>query len=95
MMKYSKRISTLEESLTIAISSLARDLKAQGKDILSFSAGEPDFDTPKIIKDEAMRAINSGFTKYTQVAGINELLVAISNKLKNENNLDYDIFYHL
>ena len=89
-MKYSKRISTLEESLTIAISSLARDLKAQGKDILSFSAGEPDFDTPKIIKDEAMRAINSGFTKYTQVAGINELLVAISNKLKNENNLDYE-----
>ena len=89
-MKYSKRISTLEESLTIAISSLARDLKAQGKDILSFSAGEPDFDTPKIIKDEAMRAINSGFTKYTQVSGINELLVAISNKLKNENNLNYE-----
>ena len=89
-MKYSKRILTLEESLTIAISSLARDLKAQGKDVLSFSAGEPDFDTPKIIKDEAIRAINSGFTKYTQVSGINELLVAISNKLKNENNLDYE-----
>ncbi|RDU57463.1 pyridoxal phosphate-dependent aminotransferase [Helicobacter sp. MIT 99-5507] len=89
-MKYSKRISTLEESLTIAISSLARDLKAQGKDVLSFSAGEPDFDTPKIIKDEAIRAINSGFTKYTQVSGINELLVAISNKLKSENNLDYE-----
>lgn len=89
-MKYSKRISTLEESLTIAISSLARDLKAQGKDILSFSAGEPDFDTPKIIKYEAIRAINSGFTKYTQVSGINELLVAISNKLKSENNLDYE-----
>lgn len=88
-MKYSKRISTLGESLTIAISSLARDLKAQGKDVLSFSAGEPDFDTPKIVKDEAVRAINSGFTKYTQVGGINELLVAISNKLKNENNLDY------
>ena len=89
-MKYSQRISTLGESLTIAISSLARDLKAQGKDILSFSAGEPDFDTPKIIKDEAIRAINSGFTKYTQVGGINELLVAISDKLKIQNNLNYE-----
>lgn len=89
-MQYSKRISLLNESLTIAISSLARDLKAQGGDVLSFSAGEPDFDTPKIIKDEAIRAINSGFTKYTQVAGIKELLEAISNKLKTENNLNYN-----
>lgn len=89
-MKYSKRILTLGESLTIAISSLARDLKAQGKDVLSFSAGEPDFDTPKIIKDEAIRAINSGFTKYTQVSGTKELLQAISQKLKNENKLNYE-----
>ncbi|RAX51385.1 aspartate aminotransferase [Helicobacter sp. 16-1353] len=89
-MKYSKRILTLGESLTIAISSLARDLKSQGKDVLSFSAGEPDFDTPKMIKDEAIRAINSGFTKYTQVSGIPELRLAISEKLKNENKLNYD-----
>ncbi len=89
-MKYSTQVSKLGESVTIAISSLARDLKAQGKDILSFSAGEPDFDTPKMVKDEAIRAINIGFTKYTQVAGIPELLKAISEKLKRENNLHYE-----
>lgn len=89
-MKYSNRIKRLNESLTIAISSLAQDLKAQGKDILSFSAGEPDFDTPKGIKDEAIRSINSGFTKYTQVSGINELKSAICEKLQRENNLQYE-----
>jgi aspartate aminotransferase len=85
----SKRIQTLSESLTIAISTLARDLKAQGKDVLSFSAGEPDFDTPQKIKDAAKKAIDDGFTKYTAVAGIPPLLNAISEKLKRENNLDY------
>ncbi len=89
-MTYSNRIKRLNESLTIAISSLARDLKAQGKDILSFSAGEPDFDTPKGIKDEAIRSINSGFTKYTQVSGINELKKAICEKLQRENALAYE-----
>ncbi len=89
-MVYSNRIKRLNESLTIAISSLARDLKAQGKDILSFSAGEPDFDTPKGIKDEAIRSINSGFTKYTQVSGINELKKAICEKLSRENALNYE-----
>lgn len=90
-MTYSNRIRRLNESLTIAISSLARDLKAQGKDILSFSAGEPDFDTPKGVKDEAIRSLNSGFTKYTQVSGINELKSAICEKLQTENHLSYDI----
>jgi len=85
----SKRIQTLSPSLTIAISSLARDLKAQGKDILSFSAGEPDFGTPRRIKDEAIKAINEGFTQYTAVPGIPELLEAISGKLKRENGLEY------
>jgi len=85
----SKRIQTLSPSLTIAISSLARDLKLQGKDILSFSAGEPDFGTPKRIKDEAIKAINEGFTQYTAVPGIPELLEAISGKLKRENGLEY------
>lgn len=89
-MIYSNRVKRLNESLTIAISSLARDLKAQGKDILSFSAGEPDFDTPKGIKDEAIRSINSGFTKYTQVSGINELKKAICDKLQRENALHYE-----
>ncbi|MFT7824420.1 MAG: pyridoxal phosphate-dependent aminotransferase [Sulfurimonas sp.] len=86
----SDRIQTLSPSLTIAISSLARDLKAQGKDILSFSAGEPDFGTPQKIKDEAIKAINEGFTQYTAVPGIPEVLQAIADKLKRDNNLDYE-----
>ena len=85
----SDRIQTLSPSLTIAISSLARDLKAQVKDILSFSAGEPDFETPKRLKDEAIKAINEGFTQYTAVPGIPELLEAISEKLKRDNGLAY------
>ncbi len=84
-----KRVKVLNESMTIAISSLARELKAEGKDILSFSAGEPDFDTPEVIKEEAIKALKNGFTKYTAVAGIPELLSAISDKLKRDNNLTY------
>ena len=85
----SQRIQTLSESLTIAITSLARELKASGKDVLSFSAGEPDFDTPKAIKEAAIRAINEGFTKYTAVEGIPELREAIAAKLLRDNNLSY------
>jgi aspartate aminotransferase len=85
----SDRIQTLEPSITIAVSSLARDLKAQGKDILSFSAGEPDFETPQKIKEAAIRAIEDGFTRYTSVAGIPELLDAVATKLKRDNNLEY------
>ncbi len=88
-MLLSDRIQTLSPSLTIAISSLARDLKAQGKDILSFSAGEPDFETPKAIKDEAIKAINDGFTQYTAVPGIPELLEAVATKLKRDNGIEY------
>jgi len=88
-MLLSDRIQTLSPSLTIAISSLARDLKAQGKDILSFSAGEPDFETPQIIKDEAIKAINDGFTQYTAVPGCAEVLEAVATKLKRDNGLDY------
>ncbi len=86
----SRRINALSPSLTIAIATLAKELKASGKDIVSFSAGEPDFDTPKRIKEEAIKAINDGFTKYTAVAGIPELLQAISGKLKRENGLEYE-----
>ncbi|RLA70984.1 MAG: pyridoxal phosphate-dependent aminotransferase [Epsilonproteobacteria bacterium] len=85
----SDRIQTLSPSLTIAISSLARDLKAQGKDILSFSAGEPDFGTPQRIKDAAIKAINDGFTQYTAVPGTPEVLEAVATKLKRDNGLDY------
>lgn len=83
------RVNTLSESITIAISTLAQELKAQGKNILSFSAGEPDFDTPQVIKDAAIKAINEGFTKYTAVDGIPELKAAIALKLKRDNNLEY------
>ena len=86
----SQRIQALSPSLTIAVATLAKELKAAGKDIVSFSAGEPDFDTPKRIKEEAIKAINDGFTKYTAVAGIPELLKAISDKLKRENGLNYE-----
>ena len=86
----SQRIQVLSPSATIAISTLAAELKAQGKDILSFSAGEPDFDTPQRIKDAAVTAINEGFTKYTAVNGIPDVLEAIQGKLKRENGLDYD-----
>lgn len=86
---YSQKIQNLSESATIAISTLASELKAKGRDVLSFSAGEPDFDTPQVIKDEAIRALNSGFTKYTPVPGIPELREAIAKKLKRENGLSY------
>ena len=87
----SKRINTLSESITMAVSALAQELKAQGKDILSFSAGEPDFDTPQVIKDKAIEAINTGATKYTAVDGIPELKKAIVEKLKRDNGLEYTI----
>lgn len=87
---YSHRIESLSESMTIAISTLARELQAKGKDVLSFSAGEPDFDTPQAIKEEAIKAIESGFTKYTSVAGIPALLEAIAGKLARENGLRYE-----
>ncbi|NPA66886.1 MAG: pyridoxal phosphate-dependent aminotransferase [Epsilonproteobacteria bacterium] len=86
-----KRINTLSESITIAVSTLAQELKAEGKDILSFSAGEPDFGTPQVIKDAAIKAINDGFTRYTAVDGIPELKQAIINKLKRDNNLSYEM----
>ncbi len=86
----SRRIQSLSPSMTIAISTLASELKAEGKDILSFSAGEPDFDTPQPIKDAAIKALDEGFTKYTPVAGIPELLDAVSSKLQRDNGIHYE-----
>jgi len=83
------RINTLSESITIAITTLAQELKAEGKDILSFSAGEPDFGTPRVIKDAAIKAIEGDFTKYTAVDGIPALKEAIATKLKRDNGLEY------
>ncbi len=85
----SDRINILSESITIAVTTLAQELRAAGKDVLSFSAGEPDFDTPQVIKDSAINAINEGFTKYTAVDGIPDLKAAVAEKLKRDNNLEY------
>ena len=83
------RINALSESITIAITTLAQELKAEGKDILSFSAGEPDFGTPQVINDAAIDAINNNFTKYTAVDGIVALKEAVAHKLKRDNGLNY------
>ena len=85
----SDRINVLSESITIAVTTLAQELRAAGKDVLSFSAGEPDFDTPQVIKDSAIAAINDVFTKYTAVDGIPELKNAVITKLKRDNGLTY------
>jgi len=85
----SKRIDSLSTSMTIAITTKALELKAKGENIISFSAGEPDFDTPKLIKEAAIKALDEGKTKYTAVAGIPELREEIAKKLKRDNDLDY------
>jgi len=82
-------LSVVKPSATIALTQMARDLKAKGKDVISLSVGEPDFDTPQNIKDAAIAAIQRGETKYTPVAGIPALREAISAKFKRENGLDY------
>jgi aspartate aminotransferase len=85
----SKRVLGMEESATIKMAQLARDLKNQGKDIISLSLGEPDFDTPEHIKDAAKKALDEGYTKYTPVPGLMELRQAIVNKFKRDNGLHF------
>ncbi len=84
-----KTLNKIKPSPTITMSTLAGDLKAQGRDIISLSAGEPDFDTPKHIKAAAQKAINAGKTKYTAPDGMIELKEAICRKFQRENNLNY------
>jgi aspartate aminotransferase len=79
----------VKPSATIAVTQKARDLKSEGRDIVSLSVGEPDFDTPDNIKAAAIAAIQRGETKYTPVAGVNPLREAIAAKFKRENGLDY------
>jgi len=85
----SDRITALSESQTIAMAKKARELAAQGHDVINLSFGEPDFQTPQYIKDAAKKAIDDGFTFYTPVAGYPELRQAIADKFKRDNNLDY------
>jgi aspartate aminotransferase len=85
----SDALSRIKPSATIVITQNARELKAQGKDVISLSVGEPDFDTPEHIKQAAIAAINRGETKYPPVSGIPQLREAIARKFKRENQLDY------
>jgi aspartate aminotransferase len=85
----SDSLNRIQPSATIAISTKAMTLKAEGRDVIGLAAGEPDFDTPQNIKDAAIKAIQAGKTKYTAVDGIPELKKAICDKFKRENNLDY------
>src|ERR1041384_3706477 len=85
----SDSLNRIQPSATISISNKAMALKAEGRDIIGLSAGEPDFDTPDNIKEAAIAAIRKGHTKYTNVDGIPELKKAIVAKFKRENGLDY------
>lgn len=87
----SERIQRMEESATLKMAQLARDLGAQGHNVISLSIGEPDFDTPDHIKEAAKKALDDGFTKYTPVPGLPELRKAIQAKFKRDNNLDYKL----
>ncbi|MDD7793815.1 pyridoxal phosphate-dependent aminotransferase [Clostridium sp. 'White wine YQ'] len=86
----SKKGEAISPSITLAITAKAKEMKANGIDVVSFGAGEPDFNTPKNIRDAAVRAMEEGFTKYTPAAGITNLKKAIATKLYKDNNLTYD-----
>ena len=88
-MKVSKRAELVPASATIAVDSRAKQMKAQGIDVVGFGAGEPDFDTPDYIKDAAIKALKAGKTKYTPACGTIELRTAIAAKLEKENGLKY------
>lgn len=89
-MKLSEKALGIKPSSTLSITEKAGVLRGEGKDVISFSVGEPDFDTPDHIKKAAIDAINEGFTKYTPAAGTVELRKAVAKKLKEDNGLDYD-----
>ncbi|MBU1044633.1 MAG: pyridoxal phosphate-dependent aminotransferase [Candidatus Omnitrophica bacterium] len=89
-MKFAARVKSLTSSPTLAITSKAKQLKKNGIDVISFGAGEPDFDTPSHIKKKAIQAIHDGFTKYTPSTGTAELKKAIVDKFSRDNNLHYE-----
>ncbi|MFH1768237.1 MAG: pyridoxal phosphate-dependent aminotransferase [Candidatus Omnitrophota bacterium] len=89
-MNISKRINSISASVTLAISAKAKQMKADGIDVVGFGAGEPDFDTPLHIKEAAKVAIDGGFTKYTPASGTLELKTAVCKKLKEDNQLVYE-----
>src|SRR4026208_82518 len=85
----SAALARVKPSATLAAAAKARELKAQGKNVIGLAAGEPDFDTPENIKEAAIKAIRDGKTKYTAVDGIPELKAAIVEKFKRENRIEY------
>ncbi len=89
MIKLNEISEKMTPSLTLAINAKAAALKSQGRDVVAFGAGEPDFDTPDFIKEAAIEAIKNGVTKYTPVAGTVDLKEAVCEKLKRDNHLDY------
>ncbi|VYU55230.1 aminotransferase class I/II-fold pyridoxal phosphate-dependent enzyme [Clostridium paraputrificum] len=89
-MNYSKKAMNITPSITLAITAKAKELKEAGVDVVSFGAGEPDFNTPKNIMDAAIKSMEEGKTKYTPTSGIIELREAICKKLKEDNNLSYN-----
>lgn len=88
--RLAERLKKINPSSTLAITAKAKKLKSEGRDIVNFAAGEPDFDTPDFIKDAAIEAIKTGFTKYTPTTGIPELKKLICEKFKKDNLLDYN-----
>ena len=88
-MTVSQRAKLINPSPTLAITAKAKQMQADGIDVINFGAGEPDFDTPGHIKEAAIKSLNAGFTKYTPTAGTMDLKKAICDKLKKENGLDY------
>ena len=88
-MTISNRVKSINPSQTLAITAQALKMKREGKKVISFAAGEPDFDTPKNIKEEAIAAIKQGFTHYTDNSGIIELKEAVIGKLKKDNKVEY------
>lgn len=89
-MEFAARVKRLSSSPTLAVTAKAQQLKASGIDVVSFGAGEPDFDTPQYIKDAAIEALQKGLTKYTPSTGIIQLKEAIVEKFKKDNNLHYE-----
>lgn len=87
----SDRVKIMSDSATLEMAQLARELKAKGFDVVDMSLGEPDFDTPDDIKEAAKKALDDGFTKYTPVPGLLMLRQAIVDKMKRDNNLDFNI----
>ena len=89
MIRIASRMANVSPSATLKLTSKAKEMKSKGLPVINFAAGEPDFDTPQAVKDEAVRCLNAGFTKYTPTSGIPELREAVCRKFQDDQNLTY------